>query len=249
MVKRILIALLSLSLGGWNGWNGYPNLGNTSQPGSLGHSTTITTATCAFSITNATTYDFTAITTNVSDGEAVALVVGIMAEDNAADFGVASATATVGGKVMTMAEITDENGTDLINAAMYITTEVTQDASVVSIQPTFSEGVTGAAVCVWTIRGGAVGVTSSVNDDDTAGGDLILTTSATTVGGYVLCVSASQITAAEAVTWTVVSEVEDADTGEFSYSNAQAAATGSSMANIANWDSGSNQSGACAALR
>jgi hypothetical protein len=244
-VRAIIGALAALSLCAFTFIGG-----DTNQLGGLGHAaTSFTAATCSPLDTNLTTYDHQAITTNASDGDAVYIVVGFVGEDALTTFGVNSATVTAGGQVHTMTQIVDEDGTGIVNTAIFATTYPIQDASVVSVQPTYSEAITSSTACVWAFRGiNSVTPTSSVADDDTAGGAIVLTTGTTTTGGFVVCVSGDS-TITETVSWAVVSEITDGETAEHSYSNASLAATGASMANTATWSSTSDASGSCVAVR
>jgi hypothetical protein len=244
MVKRIISALAALSL------CAFTLDGNTTQLGGLGHAATkFTASNCSPLDTNLTTYDHTAITTNATDGDAVYIVVGFIGEDGTAAFGVNSATVTAGGQVHTMTQIVDEDGTGIVNTAIFATTYLIQDASVVSVQPTYSEAITSSTACVWAFRGiNSVTPTSSATDDDTNGGAIVLTTGTTTTGGFVVCVSGDS-TITETVTWAVAGEIVDGETAEHSYSAAEATTTGASMANTATWSSTSDASGSCVAVR
>lgn len=241
-VRWIISALLCLSLGGWSG---FADMGDTNAFGTLGHVATKYTATCATSDSNADGYTFSDIATGASGGDAGLVVVGVISEDGATVFGVDGVT--IDGTSAT--QIVDEDGTGIVNTAIFASPRLMQQTDLVTVVLDHSEAVTSATVCVWVFRGvTSVTPTSSATDDDTNGTAIVLTTGTTTTGGFVVCVSGDSTTT-ETVTWAVVSEVQDAETGEHSYSNAEVATTGASMANTATWSSTSDASGSCAAVR
>jgi hypothetical protein len=241
MVKRVLVALLCLSLGSWNGFN---SLGNTTQLGGLGHGATLFAGTCQHDSAGTDGQTYT-MPTGASDGDAVLVVVVVLSEDAAATFGVDGVT--LDGAAMT--QVVDEDGTGIVNSAIFQSAGIMQGAAEVTIILDHSEAVTSASVCGFALRGlSSTTATSSVADDDTGSGALVLTTGTTTAGGFVVGGCVSQDTAVT-TTWAVLTEIEDTTNTEADVSNASAAATGASMANTCDWSGTGDASGVAAAYR
>jgi hypothetical protein len=179
-------------------------------------------------------------------GDIVHFYVGVFVEDGATNFSCSSLT--VDGAAAN--EYEDEAGSGAVNTCFYGIGPVAYDGSV-DVAPTYSESITSSGVCVWAVKQLRSNTeTSSGTDDDTASGDLVLTTATTAAGGYVLCVSnGTSTTSAETVAWGVVTELEDTQSAEQDYSNADGVATGDSMANTANWSASNDASGSCVAVR
>jgi hypothetical protein len=241
MVRQILVALLCLSLGSWNGFN---SLGNTTQLGGLGHGATLTAGLCQHNSAGTDGQTYT-MPTGASDGDAVLVVVVVLSEDALATFGVDGVT--LDGAAMT--QVVDEDGTGIVNSAIFQSAGIMQGAAEVTIVLDHSEAVTSASVCGFALRGlNSTTATSSVADDDTASGALVLTTGTTTAGGFVVGGCISQDTAVT-TTWAVLTEIEDDTNTEADVSNASAAATGASMANTCDWSGTGDASGVAAAYR
>jgi hypothetical protein len=168
-----------------------------------------------------------------------------MGEDGLATFGVNSVV--VNG--VTMTEVVDEDGTGIVDAALYRGPSEMQGGSLATVDVTFSEAVTSASVCAWFLKKlQTIVPTSSVQDDDTGSGALVLTTGTTTSGGFVIGGCISQDTSVT-TTWAVITEVEDTTNTEADVSNADGAATGASMANTCDWSGTGDASGVAAAFR
>lgn len=206
---------------------------------------TLTRGACEHSAANATTYNFTTIDTGSTATDTGLIVIVAMGEDGLATFGVNSVV--VNG--ITMTEVIDEDGTGIVDAALYRGPIEMQGGSLATVDVTFSEAVTSATVCAWLLKNlRSLTPTSSVQDDDTASGALVLTTGTTTAGGFVIGGCISQDTAVT-TTWAVLTEVEDTTNTEADVSNADAAATGASMANTCDWSGTGDASGVAAAFR
>jgi hypothetical protein len=241
MVKRVLVTLLCLSLGSWNGFN---DLGNTTQMGGLGHAATLFTGTCVHDSAGTDGQTYSA-TTGASDGDAVLVVAVILSEDGTATFGMTGVT--IDGEAM--AEVIDEDGTGVVNSVIYQSTRLMQGAATVTIVLDHSEAVTSASVCLFAFRGlNSTTALSSVADDDTGSGALVLTTGTTSTAGFVVGGCISQDTAVT-TTWAVLTEIEDTTNTEADVSNASAAGTGASMANTCDWSGTGDASGVAAAYR
>jgi len=209
---------------------------------------TLTRGTCVHDTANATTYNsagFQATGTGRGATETYYPIVTVSGEDNAAAFGVASMTINGSPAI----EVIDEDGSGVVNTALYRgATEIT--GSTINVSVTFTEALAGSAsVCAWGLKGlQSFTPSSSVQDDDTASGVLVLTTGTTVSGGFVVGLCAVQDTGVS-TTWAVLTEQEDAANGEHDVSNADAAATGASMANTCDWSGAGDASGVAAAFR
>jgi hypothetical protein len=188
---------------------------------------------CLADTADATTYNSAAwqsLSTGRADEDAVAVWVGVVGEDGTTTFGVNSVSIDGGA----MQEVVDEDGSGLINTALYransgapaITTSFIKNAAQVNISVTFSEAITGAAICVFTFKnsemsGAGTPTLGFIADDDTASGALVLTLGAGPVytGKIIFGICASQ-DAAATTTWAVIAEQTDAASAEFSYSSA-----------------------------
>lgn len=211
-----------------------------------GTGTIMARATCQSSGSNLTQYTFSNfVLPGLSDANDVAIFVGIVGEDDAATFDVSSVT--IDGN--SASEIVDEGGTGLVNAAFYRSaTTLTNAASDVDIVVDFSEAITSAAVCIWGIETlNSVTTDDSIADEDTASGALVLTLDPTDATGHAfgICM-ADGFTAA--ATWAVLTERTDTAIGvESKFSNADAAATGSSMAVTCDFSGTGDAAGAAVA--
>jgi hypothetical protein len=178
----------------------------------------------------------------VDDSWTVEVVVIALGEDSASLFGVSGITFDgVGGS-----EIADEDGTGGVNAALYVRSMT--GASSVSTVTTYGEGVTSNVVCGWAFAGLASATPdSSAFDDDTASGPLVLTLGTTNATGFAVggCINTG---IADTTTWAVLGEQEDTEHAEADYSNADASATGASMAVTCDWSGSTDASGVAAAF-
>lgn len=179
-------------------------------------------------------------------GDIVHFYVGAYVEDAAATFSCSSGTMDGAG----MTEVVDEDGTGFVNTCFYRIGPVAYDGTA-DVTMSYSEAITSSGVCIWAVKNARSNTPlSSGTDDDTASGDIVLTTATTELGGFVLCVSnGTSTTSAEDVAWGVVTEREDTQSAEQDYSNADGFATGASMANTANWSASNDASGSCIAVR
>jgi hypothetical protein len=205
-------------------------------------------ATCVSDVTDATTYNpvaFQAITIpGVHASDSVVVYVGVFMEDALATFGIGSMT--VDGSAAT--EVVDEDGTGVVNTGFYRIGPVS-NANIVDVSVTASEQVVSATVCVWAVRNLASATpTSTVVDDDTSSGALVLTTATTALGGFVMCIS-GQTSTVQTNTWAIVTTHGDEANADSGWSTATGNATGASMSNTSDWTSTNDASGACIAVR
>jgi hypothetical protein len=188
---------------------------------------------CLDDTSDTTTYNSVAwqsLSTGRADTDAVSIWVGVIGEDGTTTFGVNSVSVDA----VAMQEVGDEDGTGLMNAAVYrhnsgapaVSTSYVKNAAQVNVSVTFSEAITGAAVCVFTfkgteISGAGVPTMGFAVDDDTASGVLVLTLAATSVyaGKMVFGVCGADSTA-QTTTWAVITEAVETSNAEFSYSAA-----------------------------
>lgn len=204
-------------------------------------------ATCATSTTDTNAYTFNGNTiTGLSDGASVLIVVGVMAEDNATTYTIDDVTieGTSG------SEVVDEGGAVIVSSGIWQRGAITGAASV-DVTVTFSEAVTGAAVCIWALEN--LDSTTAQGSDGTSQADsnsaITFVLGTPSGGGYALGICTSQ-SATLTTTWTVLTEVQDANSAEYGYSNADAVTTGGAMSPTCKWgDSGNDQSGAAVAFR
>jgi hypothetical protein len=227
---------------------GFTQPSNNARP--QNETVTLTRGTCVTDTANATTYNsagFQATGTGAATAtETYYPVVVVLAEDNAATFGINSMT--ING--VPAIEVIDEDGTGIVDAALYRGAgEIS--GTTINVSVTASEALAGSmTVCAWALKNlQNFTPTSSVQDDDTAEGVLVLTTPTTTSGGFVVggCINSG---VASTTTWAVITEREDTQNAEHDYSNADGAATGASMANTCDWSANTNDaSGVAAAFR
>jgi hypothetical protein len=188
---------------------------------------------CLDDTADATTYNsaaWQALSTGRSDTDSVAVMVGVMGEDGTATFGVNSVSIDGVAGV----EISDEDGSGVVDTAIWRSnagapsnTSFYKNMAQVNISVTFSEAVTGAAVCVFTFTMTEAANTGSptlglVVDDDTGSGALVLTlTSATPIFAtktmFGVCMAD---TTGQSTTWAILNETVDTSNAEFSYSAA-----------------------------
>jgi hypothetical protein len=184
---------------------------------------------CLADTTDATTYNpvaWQSLSTGRADEDAVSLWVGVIGEDGVITFGVNSVSVDAAA----FTEVVDEDGSGLINSALYRannngnTASYIKNTAQVNVSVTFSEAVTGAAVCVFTIKGtdvsGAGPGNSVTADDDTASGAVILTNAGSLLAGKVVIGVCGSQDAAVTTTWTGLTEQTDAASAEFAYSSA-----------------------------
>lgn len=199
---------------------------------------------CGTDTANGSTYSTALDFPGLDDTWSAHIVVIAMGEDSQTVFGVNSVS--VDGVAMT--EVIDEDGTGVVDSALYRTSATQTNASYVTVSVTFSEAVTSSIVCGFALVGfNSITPDSSVQDDDTASGALILTTATTNASGFVVggCITES---ATDTATWGVLTEVNSVVHGEGSGSYAKGNATGSSMANTCDWTGTGDASGVAAAF-
>jgi len=210
---------------------------------------TLTRGTCVSDTASGTTYNsagFQATGTGAATAtETYYPVVVVLAEDNAATFGINSMT--ING--VPAIEVIDEDGTGVVDAALYRGAgEVS--GTTINVSVTASESLTsGMVVCAWALKNlRSFTPTSSVQDDETNSAATVLTTGTTVSGGFVVagCVGSA---IADTVVWAVITEREDTQNANFDYSNADGATTGSSMANTCDFTNSNDNSGVAAAFR
>lgn len=176
------------------------------------------TATCSASDDNLTEYTFSGVTfTGLDDAVPVGIIVGILAEDGATVYGVNSVTVDA----VSLTERSDGAGVTQANAAMYATTTPQTGADSVDIVVTFSEAVTGAAVCAWAFENAQV-LNFETNDSQTSPSTFLVPS--VMDGGYFVGVCVGG--AATTFTWSAavvgsLTEIEDAQTAEYTYTNAE----------------------------
>lgn len=200
-------------------------------------------STCVTSTSNATTYNFNAISNPIPDADSGVAYVGIVGEDSTTVFSINSATI----EGVSASEQVDEDGTGLVNSGFY-TIPRRSGLSSVDVAVTFSEAITGAGVCLWVADYSNPGDADNAGaiDDDTASGALVLTLSPTTPtpGGAILGVCIADGVAAS-TTWAVAGEVEDTQNAEFDYSNADLTSTGTGSNSVTcDWSGSADASGA-----
>jgi hypothetical protein len=184
---------------------------------------------CLDSTTDATTYNPAAwqtLSTGRSDEDSVSIWLGIIGEDALSNFNQSSASVDGSGYI----EVIDEAGSGVMNSALYRANNntnaasYTKNAAQVNVSVTFSEAVTGAAVCVFTIKGtdvsGAGPGGTGTADDDTASGAVVLDQAGPLLAGKVVMGVCGSQDAAATTTWTGLTEQTDASNAEFSYSSA-----------------------------
>lgn len=252
-MRRFLSALLALALAALPlsapasadfGAQFYSGQGNA-QPI---EAATLARATCVSDTSDATTYNpagFQSISTGLTATDTALIVWGIASEDGAATFGIGSSS--VNG--IAGSEPTDQGGTGLVNTAIYAAPYPMSGVATVNISVTHSEAVTGVTVCVWALKNLLSATpTSSISDEDTASGALVLTLGTNTLGGFGVGIC-NNTSATSAATWAVLTEREDTQNADFDYSNADAATTGSSMSVTCDWTNTNDAAGSAAAFR
>lgn len=173
-------------------------------------------------------------------------IVGVLAEDSASTFSVNGLT--VGGDAAT--EVVDEDGTGVVNSALYILTNTADTSEDVVI--TFSESVSeDVTVCLWQANDlSSLTAVAATADDDTSSGVLVLDLSATSADGIAVGVCLSAVDASETTTWTGLTEREDADVGTHHSSAADTSPTdGSALTVRCDWTGTGDASGVAAAFR
>lgn len=178
-----------------------------------GGATSVTFLNCTSDTSNTDSYSFGGQATGTASADRYTII-GVVGEDAASNFAVSSVT--VGGASAT--EIADEDGTGLVNSAIYIVAN--PDGTSETVEVGWSEPVTGTAICLWQANNLADATAfSTAVDDDTASGNLALSinTVALKISVGVCGVEASGNT----TTWTGLTERDDNDAGaEFGYSAA-----------------------------
>jgi hypothetical protein len=186
---------------------------------------------CVADTTDLQTYDtgvFDAIVTGRSDEDLVSVWVAVFGEDAATAFGVNVVNIDGGANFV---EVVDEDGSGVVNTALYranhagSTSSFIRNTATVDLSVTFSETVTGAAACVFTIAnseisGAGVGGSGAVPDNDSVSGALIIDNTANLLVGKIVMGICGAEDASVTTTWTGITEQLDATNAEFSYSAA-----------------------------
>lgn len=208
----------------------------------------VTVTACAgrTSTSNLTTY---ALNTNACGSfptDVLAyVVVAIAGEDAATVFGVSSASIDT----IACTEVVDEDGTGIVNTAIYICGPQTGLDSI-DYSVTFSEAVTSIAVKGYVVTGlNSKVATSATTDDHAASGALVLDLPTTMAGGVAIGVC-NNSGAADSATWVGITEDTDSQHAEadFSFANVLLTASGSLTASC-DWTGLNAASGAAAAFR
>lgn len=204
---------------------------------------TISFLQCARDGSDTNVYTFSSQNTGTAGTNRDTIVV-IVGQDSATTFGVSGVT--IGGDAAT--EIVDEDGSGTVNSAIYI---FSNDAGTSEdIVVTWSEAITGAAICVWA----AYDLTSttavaSVAINHTSSSNLVLSLNFTgegvAVGG---CVSGAD---EEAASWTGFTEKFEATADAPSYSGAHysSLSTSAPLTVGCDWTGSGNASGVSASFR
>jgi len=188
---------------------------------------------CSDSTTDATTYNpaaWQALSTGRADSDAVSVWVGVIGEDSATAFTVSSVSI----EGVNGISIVDQGAVgSLVDAALFRgnntgvnSTSFITGAAQVNISVTFSEAITGAAICVYTMKSsdisGAGPGTAAASSFDTASASITLSnTGPPLVGKGILGICGSE-TNADSTTWTGLTEQVDTSNAELSYSAATA---------------------------
>jgi hypothetical protein len=203
----------------------------------------VTGPDCKNSAADQTTYTST-VFLPVNDADTVLLVAAVAGEDAAATFGVSSMDfdGTAG------TEIVDEDGTGIVNTAIYVASVT--GAAVIPIGTTWSEAITGHAICVWAITGlTSATAVATVADDDTAAGALVLTLTGTK-GGVTFGICAASALADTPVWGILIGEWDtNASDAELDAAPAIGFASGDSQAITCDYDNGNDTSGVAASFR
>lgn len=174
-------------------------------------------------------------------------IVGVVVEDGATAFTIDSMT--VGGSAAT--EITDNSAEtgSLMQSALYIISN--PSGTTATIDVTVSEAVTVSAVCVWA----AYDLVSAAAHDTaasfhTSSGNLALSLDVP-VDGIAAGICGSEQNAADATTWTGMTEQSEARTNgnTSNYSGANTVTVGTPLSVNCNWDGSSDAIGVTASFR
>lgn len=205
----------------------------------------LTRGTCVSSDSNLTTYTFNTTGTGASDADNVLVIAGVVSRDGATTYNVTDVTFDgVSGT-----ELVDEAGSGFVSTAIYAAASLSANNATVNIQVTHSEQVNGAAVCLWALKNlNSTTPVSVVADNDSGSGTLAITLSSTTAGGFVIGISGDE-SPGDNATWTNMTEVEDADTGDFAFSNADDPSAGGSLAVTVSWTNSNDSSASAVAFR
>lgn len=209
----------------------------------------LTQGNCATSTSNATTYNpagFQALATNIGDSVAAYVIVGVAGEDSADTFSISSLS--IDG--VAASSVTQAVPTSSVNviSGIFRAADVTRDNATVNISVTFSEAITSALICVWTVQN----LVSSTPDavvsgiDPVTGEPIALTLNPTVSPGVAVAISTASATSSPQWTWSVLSEQTEGAHAEASYSTAAGTTTGASMAVVSENTTGFAASSAAA---
>lgn len=250
LLSSLLVLILALAPAGAQEYNIVQPYAKAAAGGVL---PTMHRANCASSITNATTYNpagFQSITaTGVANGDSVVVYVIIPSEDAGSAHGVNSAS--VDGNAMT--EAFDDNGPSDQGIAVYRTSGTITADGTFNVSVTFSEAMTSAAVCLWAFKNlnsaTPVDIASDFENETGAPITLTLTTDPTEADGFVIAGAMNNATGSSASSWAVLTERQEVDTGEATFTTADGAATGASMAVTVTYPSNDRVTGVSVAVR
>ncbi len=215
---------------------------NSFQFGTAGGAT-ITFIGCTGDATDLTTYTFTNHATGVAGARKT--IVGVGAADAATDFNVSSVS--VGGVSAT--EVVDSADVNsLVQSAIYIIDN--PSGTTATIDVTWSEAVTGAAICVWAaydVLSETATATATQFQTSSAAITLSLNVNADSIAvGMSSCRDGLQTT-----TWAGMTERADTsvETSTHAYSAADTQTSGAPLAVTADWSGASDSIGASASFR
>jgi hypothetical protein len=170
MLRRFLAALTAIALLGWQALPSTAMLTVTEMHGfNAGGASTpsVTFVGCTASTTDATTYTYTDHATGTAAANRVNII-GVMAEDSADNFEVS--TMTVGGSSAT--ERFDQSNVSYpLEQALYVFANAS--GTTATIEVTFSEAITGSAICVWAAYSLASTTPVDTGSDNTPSGGLL----------------------------------------------------------------------------
>ena len=131
---------------------------------SLTETATMSRATCVTATTNVTVYSLApAIPAGSSETDTGLLVAVVLGEDALATFNVTNVS--IGN--ITAVEVVDEDGSGIVDAALFRGPVEQPWSAATAVDVTFSEPVTSATLCVWMLKGlQSLTPTSFVQDDD-----------------------------------------------------------------------------------
>lgn len=174
---------------------------------------------CSVDDSNLTTYNGFTTQAIGTAGVNRQLLIGVGAEDSATNFSISGVT--VDGVAATeLVDTVTRTTSSLSVSGIYIINW--PSGTTADIQPTFSEAVTGAGICVWAVYG-RVGLTATATAADFDGTSQLITCSAnTSANGFAVAMSASSADL-QTTTWTgLTKRLDHNGAGDFTRSVADA---------------------------